>query len=190
MSESINFDPPKEELIGGKIIMMSPMPTLNHNFAASNIFHIFKKYLKGKTCTAIADGSDVFLTKKDRVVPDVMVVCDRNMLKKDGVYGAPDLIVEVLSPSTAKRDKGYKKDLYEKCGVKEYWLVEPVNKSIDVYLLNNGKYMLDNVYSIYPDYMLNKMTAKEKEEIVTEFKTSLFHDLVILLEEAFEGFIE
>lgn len=183
-------DSRKQELIDGKVVMMAPMPVINHNFAAGNIHTIFNVYLKGKKCTAIADGSDVYLTKKNRVVPDVMIVCDRDKLRKDGVYGAPDLIVEVLSPSTAKRDKGFKKDLYEQCGVKEYWLVDPTSKSIEVHLLIDGKFKFDNIYSIYPDYMLKHMTDEEKAEIVMEFKTSLFDDLIISLDDVFDGLID
>lgn len=89
-----------------------------------------------------------------------------------------------MSPSTATNDKGYKKDLYEKFCVREYWIVDILSKSIDVYLLNDGKYSLDSVYSIYPDYILEKMTDDEKQKvitIITKFKTSLFNDLMYFL---------
>lgn len=75
---------------------------------SGNIFGIFRDYLKGKKCTPIQDSFDLYLDDENQFVPDFMVVCDTDKIKPDGVYGAPDLVVEVLSPSTAKNDKGYK----------------------------------------------------------------------------------
>ena len=79
--------------------------------------------------------SDVHLSENDCVIPDVMIVCNSDIIKDNAIYGAPDLIVEVLSPGTEKRDRGYKKDLYERCGVREYWIVDPVSLTVEVYLL-------------------------------------------------------
>lgn len=87
----------REELIGGKIVMMSPAAT-NHNRISGNIYGIFWSYLKGKKCVPFGDGEKVFLTETDHYVPDFMVVCDRDKIKPDGVHGAPDLVVEILSP--------------------------------------------------------------------------------------------
>ena len=95
------------------------------------------------------------------------------------------MIVEVLSPSTAKRDRGYKKDLYERSGIKEYWIVSPEDRSIEVYLLRENRYELDNVYSIFPDYELKRMTPEELAEIQMEFKCSLYDDLMISVEKVF-----
>ena len=97
-----------EELINGRAVAMSPAAT-NHNRVASMIFHIFQGYLDGKSCEPFADNETVYLTKTDHFVPDCMVVCDKDKIKSDGVHGAPDLVVEVLSPSTARRDRGHKK---------------------------------------------------------------------------------
>lgn len=152
---------PREELLNGEIYMMSS-PTVNHSQIASNIYYAFRSYLKGKTCRAFNDGVDVYLTENDRVIPDAMIVCNKNNIKLDGIHGAPDLVVEVLSPGTAKNDKGYKKDLYEKSGVKEYWIIDPVPRSIEVYLLTDGKFALDEVYALYPEGL--SVTEKEREE--------------------------
>ena len=92
-----------EELIDGKIVAMSPRPAWNHISVAGNIFGIFWTYLKGKPCAPIADGMDLYLSEKDHFIPDVMIVCDPDKIKSDGVHGAPDLVVEVLSPSTEKK---------------------------------------------------------------------------------------
>lgn len=114
-----------------------------------------------------------------------MIICNRDIIKKDGVRGVPDLVVEVLSPSTARNDRGHMKAVYEAAGVREYWIVETETKSIEVYLLKDGKFVLDDIYSIYPDYLLEKMTEEEQGKIKTEFQCSLFNDLVISLDEVF-----
>lgn len=175
-----------DEMIDGKIVAMSPRPAVNHNIISGNIYHIFKTYLSGKKCVPFGDGTDLYLTPKDRFVPDGMIVCNRDKIKPKGVYGAPDLVIEVLSPSTAKNDRGYKKRVYGTCGIPEYWIVSPSEKAVYVYLLQDRKYNLDNVYSLYPDYMLTKMTEEEQAAIPTEFQCSLFSDLVIRLENIFE----
>lgn len=178
-----------EEMIGGNVVAMSPRPSYNHNRIAFNITKIFDRYLEGKTCTAINDGVDLYLTEKDRFVPDVMVVCDRNKIKWDGVHGTPDLVVEVLSPKTARYDRRHKKEVYEKCGVKEYWIVDPANRTIEQYLLQDGVLLLEPVYVSYPDYMLENMSEKERSEVVTHFKCSLYDDLDIPLDKIFSGLV-
>lgn len=175
-----------EELIDGQIVAMSPAAT-NHNRVAGMIYHIFQGYLDGKNCIPFADNETVYLTEKDHFVPDSMIVCDRSKIQSDGIHGAPDLVVEVLSPSTARRDKGYKKNVYERCGVPEYWIVDTMNRSIEVYRLEDGKYFLDNLYILYPDFMLKKMTEEEKSALVTEFKCHLYDDLVFHLEKIFSA---
>ncbi|MDR1702018.1 MAG: Uma2 family endonuclease [Sporomusaceae bacterium] len=175
------------EIHNGQIVNMSPSAVVNHNRVIVNITRIFSTYLKGRFCTVFSDGVDVHLTEKDTFIPDVMIVCNKDIIKNDGIYGAPDLVVEVLSPGSAKNDRGYKKDLYEKSGVKEYWLVGIETRSIEVYLLKDGKYILDNVYSIFPDYELKKLTAEEKAAIAYEFTPSLFPEMTIVIEDVFEG---
>ena len=105
----------------------------------------FANRLENSTCTIIADGMNLCLTEKDRFVPDMMVVCDRDKIRNDGVHGAPDLVVEVLSPRTAYRDWGYRMELYAKGGVREYWLVSPAEESVEVYLPEEGRFALRDV---------------------------------------------
>ncbi len=174
------------EIIDGKVTAMSPRPTTDHNFVASNIFYLLAHYLKGKRCTPFADGTDLYLSEKDHFIPDGMVVCDTEKIKRDGVHGAPDLVVEVLSPSTAKHDRGRKKQVYEQCGVSEYWIVDPANKTLEQYLLQQGAFTLHEVYAIYPDYMLDKMTEEERAALPASFRCSLFEDLDIVLEDIFD----
>lgn len=203
MQEHINDEHKKHEIINGEIVYMSPRPLANHNTVVTNVSGIFYTYLKGKPCKTYSDGNYIRLDKiknsilpeknqKDRLIPDVMIVCNRDIDKYDGVYGAPDLVVEVLSPSTAKNDKNIKKNIYELIGVKEYWIVDVKNRSIEVYLLKNGKYILDDIYHQYSDIeiemIMDDVTIEDKT-IITEFKTSLYDDLVIQIDDVFDKLI-
>lgn len=178
------------ELIGGKLVAMSPRPTFQHNRIAENIDFIFRTYLKGKRCVPFGDGYDLFLTDTDHYVPDFMVVCDREKIKPDGVHGAPDLVVEVLSPSTSAYDKGHKKRVYEACGVPEYWIVSPEARSVDVYRLKEGRYELEGSYTVYPDYILQHMTEEEQAAIPKSFKCHLYDDLTVSLSDIFDELLD
>ena len=175
----------KEELIDGKIVAMAPASS-EHTYFSDNILVIFKNYLKGKRCVPFGDSLLVHLSDKDKFIPDVMVVCGRSKIKKNYVEGAPDLAVEVLSLRTMKYDRGKKMKAYEAAGVPEYWLVDWQGKSIEVYLLEDGAYHLDNVYVLYSSGDLEIMKDEEKAELVTEFKCHLFDDLIIRLEDIFD----
>lgn len=182
-------DYPAEELIGGKFVAMSPSPAINHNRVIGNIYRIFAHYLNGRRCEPFADGVDVYLTEEDRFIPDMMVVCDPDKVKADGVYGAPDLVVEVLSPSTMRNDRMGKKEVYQTCGVREYWLVDPENRTIEQYLLQDGKLELNMVYASCRDDELERMSEQEKAELETHFQCSLYSDFDIALEDIFSGLL-
>ena len=176
---------PEVEIINGKAVMMAS-PTINHIFIAGNIHTLFNVYLRGKRCVPFPDGTTLFLESGEEYKPDMMVVCDPDKMKEtDGVHGAPDLAVEVLSPSTARNDKGRKKDAYERCGVREYWIVDPANRAVEQYALENGRFVLLDVYQERPSYLLDKMTEEERAAVKTEFKCTLFDDLTIRLEDVF-----
>ena len=175
----------REELIDGEFVAMSPAAS-NHNRIARNILLIFGTYLKGKKCESFGDGEMVFLTETDHFIPDFMVVCDPDKIKGLGVYGAPDLIAEVLSPGTAHNDRGRKMDVYAQCGVREYWIVSPSEKSVEQYIQKDGRLVLKAVYTVHPDFMLEAMTDAERAALVTEFRCTLFDDLTIRLEDIFE----
>lgn len=114
-----------------------------------------KSYSRGKQCKAYYAPSDVRLFEEDGespedvdfvLQPDLMVVCDRNKVDCHGIHGAPDLVVEVLSPATARYDKIIKLSLYQRAGVPEYWIADPVSRSASVYTLKNGVYQSPTVY--------------------------------------------
>jgi len=186
MSENLAYqEKRREELISGKVVAMSPRPTWNHNRVSFNIAYLFERHLKGKTCTPIVDGTDLYLSDEDRFVPDFMVVCDPDKIKPNGIHGAPDLVVEVLSPSTTWNDRTHKKEIYAKCGVREYWLVSPGEKSIEQYFLDNGQFVLHDIHTLHPDWQLAQMSEEELAAVVTHFKCSLFDDLDISLDDIF-----
>ena len=177
----------KKERVAGVIISMSPSPGIYHSRVGRSIFRIIDRYLTGKSCEVFHDNVDVHLTEDDTFVPDLIVVCNPDIIKKDGVHGAPDLVVEILSRSTGKRDRTVKKDVYGKCGVKEYWIVDVHVATIEIYLLDGDKLELDSTYEYIPQAWVQEglVTQADKEQAITTFKTSLFDDLIIDLEEVF-----
>ena len=177
-------DEPDYEIINGQIYMMA-RPTLIHIDIAHNINSIFKQFVKEKTCRSYVEP-DVFLDDENHFIPDVVVLCDKSKRDEKRIYGAPDLVVEILSPSTVKRDISEKKDIYEKHGVKEYWIVRPETKEITVYHLKDDALIVDNVYYCRTQEELEKMREDDRKAVVSNFKVSFFDDVKISLEEVFE----
>ena len=177
----------RNELIAGKVVLMAPMPSVNHNRVARNIFRIFDEFLDGKQCEAFSDGVDVYLTEENRFVPDMMVVCDPDKVYDDGVHGTPDFVVEVLSPATTRIDRTHKMIVYGQCGVKEYWIVDTRNKSVEVYLNEDGRMNLQTVYTLYSDEIVTKMSPEQRSrEVVESFQSELFPEYRILLRDIFK----
>jgi len=137
-------DDERWELIDGVPYMMSA-PNNEHQGILGNVFGNFWVYLKGKPCKVYAAPFDVRLnadTFDNTVVqPDVLIICDREKLNKAGCKGAPDMVVEVLSPSTSKYDRTTKFQTYEKEGVLEYWIIDPVKRTLTVNLLEDNRYV-------------------------------------------------
>ncbi len=130
------------ELIDGVAYAMSPAPGVTHQKASGDLFSQLYNYLKGKPCQAFHAPFDVRLNANDEddtvVQPDILVVCDRSKLSEKGCKGAPDLVIEITSPSTARHDRVTKLNLYRAAGVREYWLVEPVSKTVQVCVFETG----------------------------------------------------
>jgi len=135
------------ELINGVAYAMSA-PNTSHQQIVSILTGEFYTYLKGKTCKVFPSPFDVRLfyeedDSDDTVVqPDVIVVCDLKKLGEEGYRGAPDLVVEILSPSNTAIEMERKLLLYKKAGVQEYWIVDPKDKHISIYTLKTGEYTL------------------------------------------------
>lgn len=137
------------ELIDGEAYFMAPAPNLDHQEVAGEVYRQIANALTGKKCRAFIAPIDVRLAQQqgeadkqiDTVVqPDVLVVCDLGKLDRRGVRGAPDWVLEVLSPATASHDQIKKRDLYERHGVREYWLVHPVDRVLTIYLLDGKEF--------------------------------------------------
>lgn len=136
------------ELIRGKIYKMSPAPTSWHQLILGELYTIYRSKMQNNPCTVFLSPFDVYLVKpgqdyketRNVVQPDLCIICDREKIKRFGCVGSPDLLVEILSPSTAAKDLKQKYELYEEYGVKEYWVVYPGEKVINLYTLENGRY--------------------------------------------------
>ena len=126
------------EVIGGRLYNMSPAPSLKHQSVAGNFYRLLGNRLEGKPCVPWTAPIDVVLSDKDIVQPDVIVVCDPKKMTENNIQGAPDLVIEVVSPSTAKKDRWDKKKLYEKHGVKEYILADPDGRYIERFILEEN----------------------------------------------------
>lgn len=136
------------ELIDGVAYAMAPAPARRHQEIVVEMVAQVVPFLRGTPCALYAAPFDVRLPRRrqadentDTVVqPDLIVVCDRSKLDERGCRGAPDWVVEVLSPSTAAKDQIQKRALYERHGVREYWLVHPTDRLVTIYRLDQGGY--------------------------------------------------
>ena len=136
----------RAEIIDGQVFMMAP-PSRVHQEISGELFRQLANFLDGKKCRVYAAPFAVRLFERDGdspesvdtvVEPDISVVCDSGKLDKYGCKGAPDFIVEVLSPSTRRHDRLVKLGLYQRAGVREYWIVEPDTQSVQVFTLDGG----------------------------------------------------
>lgn len=135
------------ELIRGFISKMSPAPSRKHQTISQNLNWKIYSFFENRPCSVFVAPFDVRLpiksSKKDTTVvqPDLCIICDENKLDDKGCNGAPDLIVEILSPNNSKHDVDTKFNLYQESGVKEYWMVEPEERIVLVYTLRNEEYI-------------------------------------------------
>lgn len=132
----------RAEIIYGDLYMMSAPSTI-HQVVSMELSTRIHAFLSDKPCKVFAAPFDVRIFENDQdnpqkvdtvVEPDISVVCDKNKIDKQGCKGAPDFIIEVLSPSTARLDNFVKLNLYQRAKVREYWVVDPLNATVNVYL--------------------------------------------------------
>ena len=149
-------DDARYELIDGEAFLMAPAPLIEHQEVAGEVFRQLANQLDGKACRPYIAPVDVRLPRNNEadaaidtvVQPDVLVVCDPEKIDRRGVRGAPDWVLEVLSPSTAAHDQIAKRRTYERAGVREYWLVHPGDRTLTVYALDNGQYGRPEIYEL------------------------------------------
>lgn len=157
------------ELINGLPYNMTPAPSTKHQKIVTEILFALRSFLGENGCQVFVAPFDIRLSEMndyenpDTIVqPDIAVICNPNQLDEKGGKGAPDLIIEVLSPSTALKDRNQKYHLYEKHSVKEYWIVDSIHQTIEVYGLVEDRYNNRSVFGkedtltsfVFPDLQL------------------------------------
>ena len=164
------------EFIDGKIYYLDS-PNTKHQRTSRRLMSRFDIYLQGKTCEAFQAPFDVKIdfefdkSSETTLQPDILIICDDEKLDEKGVFGAPDLVIEILSPSNPDHDKVKKFEKYLLAGVKEYWIVDPIREEINVYLLDYGRY---------------EETTYVKGDVI---KVSILDNLHIDVTDLFEGYI-
>jgi Uma2 family endonuclease len=141
-------DDVRYELIDGVAYLMAPAPTLAHQDVVGEVYRQLRQALADRPCRVYVAPVDVRLPKANEadadidtvVQPDVLVLCDPAKADRRGLRGAPDLVVEVLSPGTASHDHVLKRRVYERAGVREYWLVHPIDRMVTIYRLEEGRF--------------------------------------------------
>ena len=176
---------PSYEIIGGEEFM-SPAANLDHSGIIMRLGMIIGTHLSNnKSGYVYPDDVDVHFSDGSLYKPDLVVVLKSNekiLAGQKNIYGAPDMVVEVLSHSTRKKDLTIKKDTYEAQGVREYWIVDPRAKSVMVYLLKDGKYFLDEVYILMNEDDLKLLDEDEKADVKHEVPVSILEGLTVPLE--------
>ncbi|MEL6537100.1 MAG: Uma2 family endonuclease [Bacteroidota bacterium] len=168
------------ELIEGIAYSLSPGPSTKHQLVTGELFGLIWSFLKGKFCRVLTAPFDVCLPKANQseeesdtvVQPDVAVFCDPNRLSNQGAKGAPDWVIEVLSPSTAAKDLNLKAMLYQTHGVREYWIVDPDKEQVIVNRLDED---------------LKRYTFPQVFDRTDTLSSTVLPELSIALEEVFQA---
>ncbi|MEL6533825.1 MAG: Uma2 family endonuclease [Bacteroidota bacterium] len=173
-------DEERWELIEGIPYNMTPAPTRKHQRIIARLTYFIEGFLLEKPCELAVSPFDVQLPKANQSVdesdtivqPDLAVFCDTSTLTEKGAVGAPDWVIEILSPSTANKDMTVKSILYQAHGVKEYWIVDPQEDKVQVFLLDTER---------------NQFGIPQRYDVEATLSPALFPDLKIALEKVFEG---
>ncbi|MCC5932336.1 MAG: Uma2 family endonuclease [Cyclobacteriaceae bacterium] len=144
------------ELIKGKVFKQAAAPRVNHQRVSAKVFTKLYNFLEGKHCEAFSAPFDVRLPLKSKkhedintvVQPDICVVCDPEKIDELGCVGAPDLVVEILSPGNNSKELHNKFEVYEESGVKEYWIIHPAECTVMIYTLVEGKFIASRLFTI------------------------------------------
>lgn len=169
---SMEREPVKTEKIDGVIYNMSPSAGFMHSQINGNIYHAIKRQLKNSVCVVSIENLDLYLSDDEYLIPDIMLICDRQRIKNDKYKGVPRFIAETLSPGTALRDRTIKLEKYAKLGVDEYWIVLPKERAVEIYYLEDGRYQLKESYILEEDekdehYNADRVMALRAMPVVT-----------------------
>jgi len=163
--------PEMVELIKGRVFKMAAAPRRRHQAVAGEVFKRISIFLEGKNCKVYIAPFDVRLPVHSRknediytvVQPDICVICDATKLDDAGCIGAPDIVIEILSPGNNRKELQNKYEVYEESGVQEYWVIHPDEQTLLIYTLVNGKYQASKLFTvgdfittpILPDFVLD-----------------------------------
>jgi len=138
-------DDERWEVIDGEAHDMTPAPTTKHQRIIGNIFISLNQFFRGKPCEPFLAPTDVVLDDRNIVQPDILVVCDPAKITEKNIQGAPELVIEILSPSTSVKDRREKKRLYERFGVREYIIIDPFGEAAERFALTEGSYASSDI---------------------------------------------
>ncbi len=163
------------ELLKGYVAKMSPAPNSYHQIISAELSRQLFNFFHKKPCKAFAAPFDVYLPTQGNagqtvVQPDLCVICDSSKIEKKGCVGAPDLIIEILSPGNSRKEVIDKYEIYQEAGVKEYWVIYPAEQVLQVYVLENATFV-----------------AKKPKAPGDIYANKLFPELKINVESIFEG---
>ena len=179
-----------------EVKFMAPSPGWSHVNVTANLVTIIGGYARIKKLgIAVADNFDVHFPDGSLFRPDFIFVSAEKAKvlfeNRDAtLHGVPDMVAEIFSKSTMKRDLGLKKDIYERNGVREYWIIDPWSENIQVYLLRDGKYFLDDVYNNYSDDELSAMTDEERAEVKMEVPVAVLDGFEVKIRNIFGWYFE
>ena len=157
----------KLEYIDG-LVLMSPSPSIPHQRISGNLYFALRSFFKDKKCDVFSAPTDIELVKDDSknlVIPDLSVICDKSGFTNNRYIGIPNLIIEILSPSNQSHDLVTKMDLYMRYGVREYWIVNPMKKSLTVYSMDET--------GGYEQYCVRNEIGKVESKIFTELEIDM-----------------
>jgi len=152
------MDDVRRELFDGFIRLMTPAPSRMHQEISFNLSRLFGNFIHNKHCKGFAAPSDVRFPKDDKsksdkqvytvLQPDLFIVCDLSKLDDRGCLGAPDLVIEIISPKNSKRDTHDKFEIYQQHGVREYWIINPNDENVTVFILDDkSKFQFVGIYA-------------------------------------------
>ena len=183
------------EIIEG-VKFTAPSPGWGHVNVSANLVKIIGSYASiNKLGIVTADNFDVHFPDGSLFKPDFIFVSAEKAKsffksKDSTLHGVPDMVAEIFSRSTMKRDLGIKKDVYERNGVGEYWIIDPWSEYIQVYLLRDGKYFLDDVYHNWSEDELNELTDEERAEIKFEVPVNVLDGFKVKIKNIFGWYFE
>ena len=139
-------DGQRYEILDGELIPVQPPgASYSHQNESGNLYVLLRSFVASRKLGKVLYAPfDVVLDEREVLQPDLLFVAEarRSIVKPEGVFGPPDLVVEIVSPSSIRRDRAQKKDIYARFEVPEYWLVDHIHRTVEVFILENGKYVL------------------------------------------------